>query len=151
MKKMYNYPYMKKQLGVFFGGQWVVHGAEAIALLHGISPSLVALSVVAIGTSLPELTVAIVAILKKQKGIAVGGIIGSNIFDFLGIIGIAGLLYAIPANILLQFDIFVALFAALLLFIMMFFVGKRYTIGRLEGFVLMLFYVLYLVFIFGRG
>ena len=138
-------------LGVFLGGQWVVHGAEAIALLHGVSPALVALTVVAVGTSLPELAVAIVALLKKQKGIAVGSIIGSNIFDFLGIIGITALLRPIPTTLSIGFDMLAVFISASILFVMMFVVGKRYTIGRAEGLFLILCYALYLVFIFSRG
>jgi len=138
-------------LGVFFGGRWVVHGAEAIALLHGVSPSLVALTVVAAGTSLPELTVSMVALFKHERGIAVGNIIGSNIFDFLGIIGITALLRPIPVIEEVQFDILAALFAAILFLVAMFVIGKRYVISRSEGLIFIFAYIVYLVLIFWRG
>jgi cation:H+ antiporter len=138
-------------VGVFFGGRWVVDGAESIALLLGISPALVALTVVAIGTSLPELTVSITAFVRRQGSIAVSNVIGSNIFDFLGIIGITALMRPIPVVGSLQFDIFAALIAALALFCAMYVIGKRYTLSRFEGALLLSVYLLYLAVIFWRG
>ena len=137
-------------LGVLFGGEWVVQGAESFALYLGVSPSLVALTIVGIGTSLPELTVSIVAALKKNMGIAVGNVIGSNIFDFLGIIGIAAILHPISILSSVRFDIAAAFIATalLLLFVL---VGRKLIIGRFECVLFWLAYIVYLAVFIWRG
>lgn len=137
-------------IGVFVGGRWVVDGAEIIAQLFGASESLIGLTIVAVGTSLPELTVSITALIKRRTGIAVGNIVGSNIFDFLGIIGITALLRPIATFPSVQFDIFAALGATLLLFAFTF-IGRRYILSRFEGLVFITVYVVYLILIIWRG
>jgi cation:H+ antiporter len=134
-------------LGVFLGGKWVVDGAETLALLAGLSPAVIGLTVVAIGTSLPELTVALVAIFKKQDGLAVGGIIGSNIFDFLGILGITALIKPFPVFESIQIDIYATLISAVLLTFLLVGFGKRGVLSRKEGMLLILGYIAYLYFI----
>jgi cation:H+ antiporter len=138
-------------VGVFFGGQWVIESASAIATFIGISPALVGFTVVAIGTSLPELVVSIVAATKKQYSIAIGNVIGSNIFDFLGIIGITALLRPITVAESLRFDIFATFGATLVLFLFTLLFGKRFHIGRTEGFFFIALYFAYFVFLFVRG
>ena len=131
-------------IGVFFGGNWVVDGSVVIAKLLGVSPAVIGFTVVALGTSLPELVVSIVALSKKTLGIAVGNIVGSSIFNFLGVLGITGLIRPIPVLEPLVFDVsFVLLTAVVWLFLM--FVGKKYTLSRPEG---VLFLLLYGVFVF---
>lgn len=137
-------------LGVFLGGLWVVGGAEVIAEVVGISPALIALTVVAVGASLPELVVSLVALFKKQTGIAIGNIIGSNIFNFLGIFGITALIRPIAVPEMFRFDILASLGAVFVLFALMF-VGKRYTLSRPEGVFLIALYIAYLTFIIIRG
>jgi cation:H+ antiporter len=137
-------------IGVFIGGRWVVGGAETIAKLFGASESLIGLTIVAVGTSLPELTVSIAALIKRRTGIAVGNIVGSNIFDFLGIVGITALLHPIATFPSVRFDIFAALGAALLLFALTF-IGRKYILSRAEGFLFIACYTAYLVFIIWRG
>ena len=137
-------------IGVFLGGKWVVDGAETIATLIGASPTLIALTIVAIGTSLPELVVSIVAMFKRNTGIAVGNIIGSNIFDFLGILGITALIHPIPVFENLQFDILATFGATTFLFLFMV-IGKRYRLVRTEGLILCVLYVAYISFVIVRG
>jgi len=137
-------------VGVFLGGRWVVGGAEAIAVVAGISPALIALTVVAIGTSLPELVVSLVALFKKETGIAIGNIIGSNIFNFLGILGITALIRPIVVPEMFRFDILISLGAVFILFVLAL-VGKRYMLSRPEGIFMILLYLLYLSFIIVRG
>lgn len=137
-------------IGVFIGGRWVVGGAETIAGLFGVSDSLIGLTVVAAGTSVPELTVSIVALMERKTGIAVGNIVGSNIFDFLGIIGLTALLKPIEIFSHVRFDIFAALFATLLLFALTF-IGRKYILSRIEGLIFILGYVTYLVLVIWRG
>lgn len=137
-------------VGVFVGGQWVVGGAKTIAELFGVSDALIGLTVVAIGTSLPELTVSLVALFKRTTAIAVGNVIGSSILNFLGIIGITALIRPVSAFVEVRFDILVVLGAAVLLFLAMF-SGKRYVLSRFEGFLAVLLYLSYIVFIIIRG
>lgn len=132
-------------LGVVFGGKWVVDGAVAFAKHFGMSEAIIGLTIIGIGTSLPELAVSAIAAHKKQPGIAVGNIIGSNIFDFLMILGTSSAIKPIifPKN--LFFDMWVTLFSALLLYVFMF-TGQRHTLKRFEGFIFIAIYVAYLVY-----
>jgi len=137
--------------GVFLGGQWVVDGARTIALAFAASDELVGLTIVAIGTSLPELTVSLVAAIRGQSGIAVGNIIGSNIFDFGGILGIAALFAPIAIGEGARFDIFATIGAALLFLAAVYVFGKRYHITRFDGLIKIGAYAAYVAAIFFRG
>jgi len=137
-------------IGVFIGGQWVVGGAITIATLLNVGPELIGLTLVAIGTSLPELTVSVVALFKRSPGIAVGNIIGSSVLNFLGIIGVTALIKPISTFSTVQFDIFTVLYASVALFVLMF-IGKKYTLGRFEGLFFITAYLLYIIFIIIRG
>lgn len=136
-------------VGVFFGGQWVVDGAEIIAIFLGAEPAFVGLTLIAIGTSLPELTVSLVALSKGSTSIAIGNILGSSIFSFLGVLGITSLINPIVVLPGIQFDIFVVLTAAVLFFTLTL-VGRRYTLSRLEGTLFLILYFLYIVFLIFR-
>ena len=133
-------------LGIILGGKWVVDGAVALAKNFGISQTMVGLTILGIGTSLPELAIAVVAAYKKESGIAVGTIIGSNIFDFLMILGTSALVKPIlfPKN--LFFDISLTLFSAILLYIFMF-TGTKHTLKRFEGFLFVAIYIAYIAYI----
>lgn len=76
-----------------FGGRWLVEGAVKIAQTFGMSDSVIGLTIVAIGTSLPELAASVAGALKKEPDLAIGNVIGSNVFNLLGVIGIAGILH----------------------------------------------------------
>lgn len=142
-------------VGVFFGGQWVVSGAETLATALGVSPGLIALTVLGAGTSLPELTVSVVAFLRGHRSIAVGNVIGSNIFDFLGILGIAGTIAPIVVASRVQFDIAAAFGAAFLLFYLSRKTGRRgrraYIVSRAAGAALIAAYAGYLLLVAVRG
>jgi cation:H+ antiporter len=138
-------------IGVFLGGRWVVNGAEVMALLMGVSPALVGLTAVAIGTSLPELTVSFIAALRRQNGIALGNVIGSNIFDFTAILGIAALVNPVVVRESVRFDILAALMAAGALLFVLRFVGKKNVATRGGGLLLLALYAAYLVVIILRG
>ncbi|PIP86765.1 sodium:proton exchanger [Candidatus Campbellbacteria bacterium CG11_big_fil_rev_8_21_14_0_20_44_21] len=137
-------------VGVFIGGRWVVQGAEFIASALGVSEALIGLSIVAIGTSLPELTVSLTAALKREPAIALGNVVGSNIFDFLGILGLTSILRPISVTSDFRFDIFAALGAGLLLILAVYF-NKRHEVTRKEGVLFVLSYVLYLIIVLSRG
>lgn len=136
--------------GVVLGGQWVVDGAVAIARAMGMSEAFVGLTIVGIGTSLPELAVTVSAAWRRQFGIAVGNIIGSNVFDFLMIVGASALVRPVPFSQALMPDIAVTLSASLLLFVAMF-VGRRYVLKGWQGLSFLLLYVLYFAYLVGRG
>lgn len=128
--------------GVFFGADWVVSGALSLASVLGIHAHIVGLSFVAIGTSFPELVVSIVAAFKGQTEIAVGNIIGSNIFDFVGILGTAGLISQIPFDSSLLVDVSVTLLSSSLLFFVMF-TRRKYVLTRSAGVVFITLYFFY--------
>ena len=136
-------------LGVFLGGNWVVDGAIIIAELGGVSPAVIGFTVVALGTSLPEFVVSVVALSKGTLGIAVGNIVGSSIFNFLGVLGITGLIKPIPVHESLTFDISFVILTSLAWFILMF-IGKKYTLSRPEGLLFLAFYVFFVFSLFVR-
>jgi len=137
-------------VGVFLGGKWVIDGAVFIAREFGVTEALIGLLIIGPGTSLPELAASFTAAYKRQPGIAVGNVIGSNIFDFLMILGVSAVAKPVvfPGGMFL--DIFVTLFAAIALFAFMF-MGRRYVLSRLQGFFMVLAFVAYIVFLFFRG
>jgi cation:H+ antiporter len=137
-------------VGIYYGGKWVVEGATFIASQFGISSFLISATIIAIGTSLPELVVSFVAVKKKNVGLAVGNVIGSNVFNICWVLGIVPLIspLAIPGYI--GFDIYVMFLTTLILLILVF-MGKRHELRRNDGILLLLFYVLYISYIIIRG
>lgn len=137
-------------VGLYFGGKWVVEGAIVIATQLGMSESFIGLTVIAIGTSLPELVTSAVAAFKKDTDIAVGNVVGSNIFNLLWILGLSATLKPIPYDVISNSDIFmiIASSTALILAVV---IGKRPIISRWEGFFFLVAYIWYIVFLLGRG
>ncbi len=131
-------------LGLVLGGKWIVDGAVELAEAFDISQSVIALTVVAIGTSLPELATSAVAAYKKQSDIAIGNVVGSNIFNIFWILGSSALIRPLPFNSGSNFDIFVAISASLILFLIMF-IGKRHVIERWQGGLMLLIYLVYVL------
>lgn len=130
------------------GARWMIDSAIIFAESFGVSELVIGLTIVAIGTSLPEIVVVLVAALKKERDIAVGSIIGSNILNLLAVLGVSGLFIpgAIPVQpVLIQFDLIV-LIAASLLCIPIFYTGFR--IARWEGGLFLFFYLAYLFYLY---
>lgn len=125
------------------GGKGVVEGAIRLAAAMGISEGFVAASLVAIGTSLPELATSAVAAFKKKPDIAIGNVVGSNIFNIFFILGISSLLrpLEIPASLMLS--LVTGVLAAGFLFLFMF-TGKKHKLDRWEGAAMVVFYFVYL-------
>lgn len=124
------------------GSQVLLKGAVGIAEAFGISEAVIGLTLVAIGTSLPELSISIIAAFRKHADVAIGNILGSNIFNLLGILGISALLQPLPVHArILQFDQWVMLGTSLILLVFLY-TGSR--LSRLEGGLLVLGYALYL-------
>ncbi len=137
-------------VGVVLGGKLVVDNAVSIAQLMGISASLIGLTIVALGTSLPELVTSIVAALKKNADIAVGNVVGSNIFNAFLILGVSSVINPLNISISGLFDIAMAMFASLLLFIFMF-VGRKRILQRWQGGFFLISYFAYMIFLVFRG
>lgn len=135
-------------VGVIVGGKWVVDGASEIATQLGMSRALIGLTIVGIGTSLPEFAVTFTAALKRRPGLALGNIIGSNIFDFLMILGLAAVVKPIAFPTALLPDAIITLVTCFFLYGLVF---KKHVLKRWHGLLLVLLYILYLLFTIGRG
>ena len=132
-------------VGLPLGADLLVDSSVAIAAAFGVSDAVIGLTLVAIGTSLPELATTVMAAVRRQSDIALGNVIGSNMFNLLGIIGIAALVGPIPVDPgILRFDMWVMLAASLVLAP---FVFLRWSMGRLVGVVFTALYVAYLVMV----
>jgi len=121
-----------------------------LALSLGVSSSLIGLTIVAIGTSLPELATSAVAAYRKNVDIAVGNVVGSNIFNIFWILGLSAIINPLPFLPQANFDILMAMLASLLLFAFMF-IGRRRILERWQGAMFILIYVLYVIFLIIRG
>jgi cation:H+ antiporter len=132
--------------GLIAGGKLVVDNAIEIANQFGMSERLIGLTIVSVGTSLPELATSAVAAYRGNSDLAIGNVVGSNIFNLLFILGISGLIYPITYDASFNLDIIVYLVATLVLLLSMF-TGKKRIIDRWEGLVLIIFYLGYLSFL----
>lgn len=127
------------------GGKYVVDSGVNLARNFGVSESLIGITILAIGTSLPELATSVIAVMKKNADIAIGNIVGSNIFNVFFVLGITSLLNPIPFSQSMHLDVWMAIFSSLILFLFLF-VGGRHQIGKIKGFFFILIYVAYLSF-----
>ena len=130
------------------GGKFTVDTAAFIAKACGMSELLVGLTIVAVGTSLPELITSLVASKKGENDIAVGNAVGSCIFNIVGILSVTGLIHNVPLNPLSYIDYIVMSVAIILIFVFSF---KSKKINRWQGLVLVLIYVAYLTYIILRN
>ena len=135
--------------GLIFGGQLVVNNAVELAQLFGISEKIIGLTVVAAGTSLPELATSLVAALKKNADIAVGNIIGSNIFNIFFILGVSSVLKPIGFDPNFNIDLYILGAGTIFLFSAMF-IGNPKKIDRWQAAVKLLFYLGYLTYLVNR-
>ena len=136
-------------IGLAYGADLLVGSAVDIATELGVSKRVISITIVAFGTSLPELTASIIAALKKQTDISIGNIIGSNIFNILAVLGITGMIHPIHIDhIAFSFDIIWMMFVSVLLFLFIF-PFKTIYLNRVEGALLFLSYALYLVAVIG--
>jgi cation:H+ antiporter len=133
------------------GSRWLVDSAVVIARVLNVSELIIGLTIVAVGTSLPELTTSLLAALKNESDIAVGNAVGSNIFNLLGVLGVGSLLA--PGGIsvsapVIHFDLLVMIFVALVS-LPVFFIDNR--ISRWEGLLLLAYYIAYVTYILLRA
>lgn len=132
-------------VALFFGSQLLVTGAVELATIMGISERVIAVTMIAVGTSIPELAASVIAALKKEKAISLGNLIGSNIFNIASVLGITAIIQPIlvKSEAVLSSDIFWMLgFSAVL--IPLAFLPKKWEIGRIKGIVIVLAYALFI-------
>ncbi len=131
----------------------MVNGATDIALHFGVSDMVIGLTIVALGTSLPELAATIASAMKKEHDLAIGNIVGSNMFNLLGVIGISGLISEYKLSMhFIKYDYFYMLILTVFLFLAsVYFVLKDRFISRIIGVVLLVMYVSYMVWVSFSG
>ena len=135
-------------VSLYFGAEFLVDGAVNFAKQINISEAVISVSIVAIGTSIPELAASLIAIAKKEKGISVGNLIGSNIFNIGSVLGITAIIKPIQiAQEILDRDIIWMLFFTLLLLFMAI-LPKRDNLGKLKGFIMLLLYFTFITLAF---
>jgi len=137
-------------LALYFGSVWLVDGAKELAMSIGVSDAVIAVTVIAIGTSVPELAASVIAAAKQEKAISLGNLIGSNIFNIGSVLGLTAIIKEIPITDakILNSDIFWMIgFAAILILLIA--IPKRLEIGRYKGLFLVIGYIafIYLAFI----
>lgn len=133
--------------GLFLGGKMVVEGAVTVARSFGLSERVIGLTIVSIGTSLPELVTSVVAAVKKQADIAVGNIVGSNIFNVLFILGLTAVIAPVPVSVGSQPDLILNIVVSVLLLVFVWL--GRSTIRRWQGSLFVLSYIAYIVYLYG--
>ncbi len=135
-------------LGLYFGSEWLVKGAKNLASSVGISDYAISVTVIAIGTSVPELAASVIAALKQEKAISLGNLIGSNIFNIASVLGLTAMITPISVNPdtpeILSTNIFWMIgFAAILIPLMLW--PKRFQITRGNGAILFVAYIIFIV------
>jgi cation:H+ antiporter len=125
------------------GGKWFVDSAVDIAISLGMSQAVIGLTIVAVGTSLPEFATSVVAAMKKNSDIAVGNIVGSNIFNVFFILGISSLVAPLPIGNITDIDLYTCILASAILLASSYFMGK-YKVTRVEGGIFVIIYLVYL-------
>lgn len=133
--------------GICIGGELVVNSASTIGSSFGMTDNLIGLTIVALGTSLPELVTSIVAAKKGESDLAIGNVVGSNIFNVLLILGTASVIFPITVSADAMCDMLIAIAASILVFVL---AKTKGTISRMEGFVFLLGYVTFFVYILCR-
>lgn len=135
--------------GLVIGGRLVVINAVEMATTLGVSEKIIGLTIIAAGTSLPELATSLVAALKGKNDIAVGNIIGSNIFNIFLILSVSALVRPVPYELVFNMDIFMLIVGTLFLFAAMF-TSKKEKLDRWEAGVLLFSFVFYTVWLVGK-
>ncbi|GAB3232003.1 calcium/sodium antiporter [Algoriphagus aestuariicola] len=134
--------------GLVGGGKLVVDNAVSMAQSLGVSEKIIGLTIVAAGTSLPELATSVVAAMRKNADIAIGNIIGSNIFNIFLILGVSGLIRPMAYNSGFNTDLYILAAGTIFLFLAMF-TGKRHKLDRWEALLLLTSYLLYTGYLIG--
>lgn len=136
---------------LFFGGEWVVNGAIVTASHLGLSEAFIGLTIVAIGTSLPELVTSAMAAYKKNTDIAMANVIGSNIFNLLWVLGISAIIKPVEFDPKLNIDVLILLGASCLILFSLVTGRVKNQIGKPTSILFLVLYVAYVVFLLYRG
>ena len=136
-------------VGLGFGGKFVVDNAIAIAKVFEVSEKLIGLTIIAAGTSLPELATSAVAAYKRQADIAIGNVIGSNIFNILLVLGLTTIITPLDYDTALNTDIYILLSGTVLLLLFMFTINKK-KLDRWEALLYLATFIVYMVYLFIR-
>lgn len=137
---------------LLLGAEWLVDGATSVAKSIGVSDVVIGITIVAFGTSVPELAVSLVSALRGEYGLAIGNIVGSNIFNLLAVIGLAAAIQpATVAPSVLSLHIFVMVAFTLVLFAMTYDYDGKALLSRLEGIALLAAYIAYLYYVVARN
>lgn len=134
-------------IGIIIGGQMVVNGASNIALSWGMSQNLVGLTIVSIGTSLPEFMTSVIAARKGENDIAIGNIVGSNLFNILFILGLSATIHPIGVQAMVFLDMLIMLIVTIVTYLLS---ATKKTVSKLEGVLLTAMYIVYMIFIIIR-
>jgi len=139
-------------VALLIGAEWLVNGSIGIAQSLGVSEIVIGITIVAFGTSLPELAVSLMSVLKREYGLAIGNIIGSNIFNLLAVIGVAATIQpAAVAPTVLSLHIFVMVAFTLVLFAMTYDYDGKAMLSRLEGIALLVAYIAYISYVVAQN
>ena len=133
---------------IIWGSNLAVDGATGLAKLFGVSDRIIGLTVIALGTSLPELFTSVTAAIKKNSDIAIGNIVGSNLFNILLVVGLSAVIIPVPFAAPFRIDILFALGAMLILFLSCLVFKK---VNRITGIVMLLTYAVYFVYLLMSG
>ncbi|MCD4782767.1 MAG: calcium/sodium antiporter [Candidatus Eremiobacteraeota bacterium] len=136
-------------IALCFGGKWIVDGAVVIATKFGMSQYLISATIIAVGSSLPELVTSLVAAYKKEPDLSVGNIVGSNIFNILWVLGVTCIIRPIPVPLDINVDLIFLILITVYLFLFLF-VGKKYKLERWQGISFTILYIFYVVYIIMR-
>ena len=143
---------------LMYGSEFLVNGVEILAIDFGISERVISVSLVAIGTSLPELATSLVAAFRKESNLAIGNLIGSNIFNMLAVLGITSIVHPISLSKINDvsvpflnhplFSDFCWMISTTILLGIFIYIMTKNTINRIEGFLLLVFYIVFMFFLF---
>lgn len=136
-------------VALYYGADWLVDGAIVVAEQMGVSEAVISVSLVALGTSIPELSASIIAVIKKEKALSLGNLIGSNIFNIGSVLGLTAIVDSIPiedTQILSRDVLWMLVFAAVILPLIL--LTKRHKLQFKKGFFLVLLYAVFMLLVF---
>ena len=136
-------------MALYYGADWLVDGAIVVAEQMGVSEAVISVSLVALGTSIPELSASIIAVIKKEKALSLGNLIGSNIFNIGSVLGLTAIVDSIPiedTQILSRDVLWMLVFAAVILPLIL--LTKRHKLQFKKGFFLVLLYAVFMLLVF---
>ena len=133
---------------LMYGSEFLVNGVEALSTDFGISERVISVSLVAIGTSLPELATSLVAAFRKESNLAIGNLIGSNIFNVLAVLGITSIIHPIEMIDKNLFTDYLWMMISVIILGLFIYVFSKKQVSRTEGFLLLVFYIVFMFFLF---